>query len=202
MQADAVLIVTFLTELYELGLIYSSLNVARSALSSFVVLEGGATVGTHPLVTRFLKGVYTLRPPAPRYSFVWDVKTVFDYLRKLSPAVTLSMKDLTLKLVMLIALVTAQRTQTLHKLRLDCVQLTASTAVFTIMGLVKQSRPGNTGLTVRLKAYPADRRLCVYTYLKHYISRTEIFRKQGNTNCLSVTNSHTLRSVRTQLHDG
>lgn len=115
------------------------------------------------------------------------------------------MKDLTLKLVMLIALVTAQRTQTLHKLRLDCVQLTASTAVFTIMGLVKQSRPGNTGLTVRLKAYPADRRLCVYTYLKHYISRTEIFRKQGSLKehqlFISYKLPHSAVS-RTQLLDG
>ena len=39
----------FLQELYERGLGYSCLNTARSALSSFIVLDGNVTVGNHPL---------------------------------------------------------------------------------------------------------------------------------------------------------
>ena len=189
MQTDAAQVLAFLTSLFEHGLGYSSLNVARSAIASFVVLKDGASVGCHPMITRFLKGVFTLRPPAPRYNRIWDVKLVFDVLRKWAPAPTLDLKYLTLKLVMLVALVSAQRGQTLHKLRLDHMYCKGSTFFFEISDLIKQSRPGHTGLTVALKAYPADRRLCVFTYLKLYLSRTEQLRRQtgGTTNQLFIS---------------
>ena len=187
MQTTATEIITFLTELFEIGLSYNSLNVARSALASFVILTDGNTVGMHPLIHRFLKGVYTKRPPTPRYEYIWDVRIVLNYLRKQSPASSLNLKQLTLKLVMLIALVTAQRSQSIHKLRLDEMQFKGSTAVFQITGLIKQSRPGRTGLTVRLPAYPADRRICVYTYLKHYIYKTRKYRVQSEHQQLFIS---------------
>lgn len=176
MQSTAVQILKFLTELYRKGLSYNSINVARSALSSFVVLDRGNTIGSHPLISRFMKGVFTKRPPMPRYECIWDVQIVLNYLRKLAPANSLSLKDLTLKLVMLIALVSAQRSQTIHKLSLNNLSYTGSTAKFQITGLIKQSRPGSSGLTVTLPAYPVDRRLCVFTYLKHYINKTRKLR--------------------------
>ena len=42
-------VLEFLQKLYERGLGYSCLNTARSALSSFIVLDGNVTVGNHPL---------------------------------------------------------------------------------------------------------------------------------------------------------
>ena len=50
-------VLSFLTELYQTGSGYSCLNTARSALSSFLQLDNGLTIGTHPLIRRFLKGV-------------------------------------------------------------------------------------------------------------------------------------------------
>jgi hypothetical protein len=50
----------FLQELYEKGLGYSCINTARSAPSSIIVLEGDITVGTHPLVQRFIKRVFLI----------------------------------------------------------------------------------------------------------------------------------------------
>ena len=172
MQTIAIAILKFLTMLFKKGLTYNFLNVAHSSLSSFVILDRGNTVGTHPLTSRFMKGVYTLRPPIPRYEYTWDVHIVFDYLCKLAPADSLNLKNLTLKLVMLIALVSAQRSQSIHKLSLDNMYYKGSTTNFQITSLIKQSKPGMGGLTVKLPAYPVDRRLCVLTYLKHYINRT------------------------------
>ena len=43
-------VMKFLQEFYASGLGYSCLNTARSALSSFIVVDGNATVGNHPLV--------------------------------------------------------------------------------------------------------------------------------------------------------
>ena len=50
----------FLQELYEKGLGYGCINTARSALSSLIILDGSMTVGMHPLVQRFVKGVSSL----------------------------------------------------------------------------------------------------------------------------------------------
>ena len=68
----------FLTLLYELGLGYSSLNTARSALSS---LDCGSTcsVGNHPFICRFMRGVYISRPTKSHYTTAWDVKVAGDY---------------------------------------------------------------------------------------------------------------------------
>ena len=176
LQTDVISVIEFLTLLFEQNLSYNSLCVARSALASFLTLDGSETVSSHPLISRYLKGVFTLKPPAPRYDYIWDVRVVLDLLRKWSPATNLSLKLLTLKLVMLVALVTAQRSQTIHKLKLDCLKLTSSKAVFQIADLLKHSRPGNIGQVITLKAYPADKRLCVCHYLKSYIKATKIHR--------------------------
>ena len=42
--------------LHSQGLSYSSINTARSALSSILKLDNCDNFGTHPLVTRFMKG--------------------------------------------------------------------------------------------------------------------------------------------------
>ena len=88
----------FLTDLFETGLSYSSLNTARGALSSLGIKIEDYAIGKHPLVIRFLRGVYNLQPTLPRYTNTWDVEKVLSVLRKLSPVKHLSLKDLTLKL--------------------------------------------------------------------------------------------------------
>ena len=52
-------VIQFLTTLFETNLSYSSLNTARSALSTFITVDG-IPIGSHPLVVRFLKGVFNL----------------------------------------------------------------------------------------------------------------------------------------------
>ena len=101
--ADATIVLKFLNSLHEKGLSYSSINSARSALSAFTVLNDGSNVGTNSFVTRFMKGIFNLKPPRPRYNAEWDVKVVLNYLRSLDTNKDLSLKWLTLKLCMLLA---------------------------------------------------------------------------------------------------
>ena len=68
--------IEFLTFLFESGLGYSALNTAGSALSTILPLFNGIKFGEHPLVCRFLKGVYEQRPALPRYKATWNVQTV------------------------------------------------------------------------------------------------------------------------------
>ena len=160
-------IMEFLTKQYKNGLGYESINTARTALSALDIKIEGFKDGSHPLVIRYMKGVFKLKPPKQRYTHIWDVNDVLCYLRKLSPVKLLSLKDLTLKLTMLMALTQAARVQTLHLLS-DEVRKTKFEFVIPLTDSVKQNRPSFNVQDVTFKAYPPDRRLCVYTvFLKN-----------------------------------
>ena len=60
-------------------------------------------------ISALLAGVYNIRPPQPRYTFIWDVKKVIDFLATLNSSRELKLEDLTLKLTMLLALTSAAR---------------------------------------------------------------------------------------------
>lgn len=172
-----------MTEEFERGLGYSAINTARGALSTILRIEGFAA-GAHPVVVRFMKGVFNLRPCQPRYTKMWDASKVLKFLRTLSPVKHLSLKNLTLKLVMLIALTNAARSQTIHMLNVNKLIKEKSQFVLQVDSLLKQSRPGFDCSVVKLKCYPPDRRLCVYTVMKEYLHRTKKLRKEPNKKLL------------------
>ena len=82
--------------LHSQGLSYSSINTARSALSSILKLDR-ENFGTNPLVTRFMKVIYELIKPKRKYNQICDVSQVLDYLKTLYPLEKLSLKELTQK---------------------------------------------------------------------------------------------------------
>ena len=53
--------------------------------------------------------------------------------------------------------------------------------VFKMLEHLKQSRPGFDNPDVTAKAYPVDRRICVYTVLKEYMKRTRFLRSDSNS---------------------
>ena len=103
-------------------LTYSSLNTARCALAAVILLPNGNTFGNHPLVTRLMKGVFESRPTLPSYNSIWNVSTVLDFIKTLGPNEEsgLKKKNVTLKCicVTLVALLSGQRCQTIHALRI------------------------------------------------------------------------------------
>ena len=118
------------------------------------------------------------------------VSKVLKYLRSSSPVKTLTLKTLTLKLVMLIALVTASRGQSLHLLNIENLTRGKSSYTFVIDRLIKQSRPGYSNPVVKLKPYPPDRRLCVCTTLQEYLSRSENIRGTETQLYISYVKPH------------
>ena len=171
--------IDFLASLYEKGLGYSAINTARSALSSVLDLPGGNTFGTHPLVTRFLKGVFELKPSLPRYTTIWDVGTVLRYLKTLHSTTALNLKTLTKKLTMLLCLLTGQRCQTLTKLDISLMQALPDKYVFTIGEKLKTTKPGKHLEPIELVAYKQDESLCVVTHITHYLHMTKVLRGQN-----------------------
>ena len=51
---------SFLMTLYNQGLSYSTINTARSVMSTIISIPDCETFGTHHLVTRFMKGIFDI----------------------------------------------------------------------------------------------------------------------------------------------
>jgi len=132
--------------------------VARSAISSVHLPVDKYSVGSHPLVTKLLKGVFHRRPPCPRYVEQWDVSRVLMYLMHLCPANSLSLKQLTLKLVSLAALVSPDRGQTLASLDLRYMSKQRDGVSWKVPTLLKTSRQKRPFKKCFWAAFPQDRR--------------------------------------------
>ena len=156
-------LVKFLTFLFRRKYGYSAINTARSAVSSVTGL------GRQPLVRRFMRGVFNLRPTCPRYTSIWDVSVVIQYLRTLPRAAELKLHVFSAKLVKLLALVTGHRCQTLHAMDTKHMDISESKGIFHIASLLKTNSPKNPVSVITLKTYCADRRICVLTCLKLYL---------------------------------
>ena len=102
---------------------------------------------------------------------------MLDYFRQWKDNKELSLKELSLKTTTLVALVTAQRVQSLHKLDLDCMTQENDRITFEF-DLLKQSRPSVKSPIMELCAYPENPKICVVKTLSHYLERTQSFREQ------------------------
>ena len=156
-QASINDVVNFLADCFADGRSYSTINTYRSGLSSTLCKINIVAVGLHPLVTRLLKGVYNLRTPSPRYSSTWDVTKVTGYLKTLFP---LDFKSLTLKTVMLCALSSALREQTLCALDIKFLNKSGNSLSFSVSERLKTSRPGKSTRKKEFISLPEDNSLC------------------------------------------
>ena len=178
--------IEFLTVLHEQGLSYNTINAARSTLSQYLHIQGlpiEADFGKHAVTTKFMKGIFKLNPPKPKNVVTWDVKLVLDVLRKKTNS-NISLKDLTLKCLMGLALSTGQRAQTLAALDLN--NLTArndsKNMVFTFDKVLKTSRPGFHQF-VEINEFPSEKVICPLACLEMYRERTKKFTLKQSAFC-------------------
>jgi len=169
-------VLEFLTSLYLNGQGYSACNTARSALSLILSPINGFPVGKHPLVVRILKGISKQRPPQPRYESVWDANIVLKLLKSWGSNSDLDIKRLSLKLVGLLALTSAQRVQTLCKLKVSNIQGTDKKQI-VIDSQIKTSKISKAQPTIVLSPYNRDTNICVVKCVNEYLNRTSSYRK-------------------------
>ena len=177
-QTPIELVIEFLTELFNQGYSYQSLNSARSALSALGNSQDSFLVGSHPLVVRYMSGVFNLRPTKPKYKEFWDVSKLLCHLKMMPPVNILSLKLLSYKLATLIILTQASRSHSVSLLTIEGMKKDDSTITMYYSGLLKQCRKGKPNPIVTFKKYTPDRRLCVYSALEEYIPRTNSLRGQ------------------------
>ena len=75
--------------------------------------------------------------------------------------------ELSLKLCASLLLVSAQRVQTIHLIRLRCIQFRDEGCTLHIIDKLKRTRPGYHQNAVQLPKYVADEKLCVINCLKN-----------------------------------
>jgi integrase len=183
-------VLQFLTELFDQGLGFSAINSARSALSAFLLTDDDKPIGTHSAVCRFMKGVYQLRTPLPRYSKTWDVSVLLNYFKKQKDNAELSLKEITLKLVSLLLISSAQRVQTIQLIRLSCIFIDNEGCVIPIIDKLKSTRPGYRQEPLKLSRLPQDTSICVVNCLEHYIEKTRPLRGDSDQLLLCYSRPH------------
>ncbi|XP_046744290.1 uncharacterized protein LOC124410169 [Diprion similis] len=192
-QAPVGCVLEFLTVSLSHVKTHGTSNSYRSALALIVIGD----IGQQPVIKRFFRGVAHLRPQSAKYDEIWDPDPVLCYLKTLWPHDTLSFEDLTKKLVMLLALVTAQRVQTLSKIRLSCIEKTDTEIKVKIIDRIKSSGPGKNQPLLCLPFFIKQPKLCVATVLDCYMKRSARLRP-NNEDFLLLTYKKPHRVATTQ----
>lgn len=135
-------------------------------------ISDNVTFGNLPIVKRLMKGFYELKPAIPQSARVWDVNVVLCMLEAWWPLDSLTLKELTLKLVMLTALLTGQRCQTLHAFDLNHMMLSEQKCIFFVDSKLKHSRKGVHQAPIELLTFPESLPLCVVNFIQVYIKKT------------------------------
>ena len=86
---------------------YRTINVHKSAISAYHDPFYGIPVGQSALFCSHLTGIFNNRLPQPRCTFIWDVEKVLNYLNSFLPLKDLSKTELTMKLILMLALTAA-----------------------------------------------------------------------------------------------
>ena len=147
-------------------------------------------VGKHPLVARVLKGAFNARPPLPRYTNTWNVQVVLDCILRWGDTSLLSLKLLTYKLVMLMALTRPSRSADLTSLSVSRCQFKPEGVSFLPSGLAKQSRLGKPVTEIFFASFPNNIELCPVEMLRRYQAVTSLLKKESDQLLVAIVKPH------------
>ena len=165
-------ILSFLTEEYQKGMSYGSLNSFRSSIA----LIYGTELADDDRVKRFFKRVSKVRPPKPKYDTTWDPKVVLDYIRQWGPNEKLSLEKLSFKLAMLLAIVTGHRPQTIVAIDVRNICKTDSRMEIKIPEQIKTSKRNRPQPTLIIPFFAEDSLICPALALEMYVKKTSSIR--------------------------
>ena len=121
-----------------------------------------------------MNACFNARPLQPKY-VMWDVDLVLNHIRSLGANNTLSDKQLTQKLSMLLALASAGRSSDLNYMTVY-----DNTIVFELGRLTKSRRKGQSPIKLTFHAFIDNPLLCVVSNILRYKERTRGWRT-GNS---------------------
>lgn len=137
-----------------------------------------------------------MRPLRPKYQKTWDVSIVLNFIKTYFPLESLSLKKLTEKLLILLALITAHRAQTLTLINIDNIKFFPSKIEILIPDTIKTSGPGKFQPLLVIPFFEEKPELCVASTLIHYLEQTKDLR--GNVKNLFISFKKPHKPVVTQ----
>ncbi|XP_073668878.1 uncharacterized protein [Paramisgurnus dabryanus] len=187
-------ILRFLQNLMDKGRSFSTIKVYLAAISACHVGFDGSTVGQHPLICRFMKGARRSLPVIRKCVPEWDLSMVLDALSQypFEPLGVISLKLLSFKVALLLALTSAKRVSELHAFSVhpSCTKFSLNGEKVFLKpnpAFMPKCFPAFTSEVLELSAFhpppfssTEDQRLnalCPVRALQTYIDRTRVFRK-------------------------
>ena len=192
MQAPVATIAQFLTDQHKNDKAYSTINSYRSTISGIHPLVGGGPVGQHPDIKGVMAGIYNENPPQAKYAETWDVDRVLSHMKTWGDNETMHIRDLTVKLTMLIAITTACRAAEIQCLDKTRMTDKGTTIVCNLTRPTKVTKTGQALTHLTLYSYEEDEALDVTLTMRAYLHRTTEWRTSPAHNglLLSTTKPH------------
>lgn len=196
----------FLAKLDSKGRAYATISSHKSAIVTIFDLISNGKLAGNQIVSRYVKGLFRLKPPKPRYSNTWDVDVVLDYLVALGPSNLLEIKQLTLKLTFLLAICCPRRVSELAALSLEYVQKDSSRWTFHL-NYRNKTRKSGPAQVATYEVHQDEPLLCPLRTLVEYINRTsswrekDLFLLRSYASKAKVTGATVARWVKTVLSD-
>jgi len=160
---------------------YSTLNTMCSAIA----LISNNEIGTHHLIKRFCKGASVIKLQKSRYDFIWDPAPVIAKLATLYPYESLQLDVITKKLILLLALGSGQRAQTLAAIKISHIIFSSDKLFIKIPDRIKTSAPGRAQPLLSFSRLVARPELCIISILYCFLSITKNLR-QNNCDSLFI----------------
>lgn len=192
LNSSVTLILKFLTDEFHKGASYGTLNSFRSALKLILPnLENDH-------ISRFLRGVFKIKPNFPKYNTTWNPNLVLDHLSKLYPNENLSIKEISKKIVTLLALSTGQRMQTLSLITVKDINVTDTYVIIKINEIIKTSAPNRQNPQLIIPFFNNKKSICPATTLISYMERTKPLRINSNNDKLIQTYKNPVHNCTSQ----
>ena len=122
---------------------------------------------------------------------------MLNYLKTLFPFSKLSLKQLTLKTIALIALTSSDRGQTIHLMKKGNMEIHENCLKFVIFDRIKTTRKKIKPSIVQC-VVSEDAELCVKSHVLEYLNRTEQFRSENSSDDFLFLSWATKRKVTKQ----
>ena len=171
----------FLSKKFDKGLQYRTLNPLRSAISACHVHIDGKSVGKHAKRYALLVGIFSQRPPQPRYIFTWDVGIVLQYIwTHWYDNSSLTGADLTYKLITLLALTTGSRSPMIQHFNAEIMAKDKGKYIFYFSNLQKSWRKGQIRPAITYFTFIEDKSLRIVETLKESINCSKPWRESNH----------------------
>jgi hypothetical protein len=196
MSSSLINVLEFLAFSTSNGKAYSTINVARSMLSTTFPTIDGIQIRKHPLVTKLMDGIFNLNPPKPKYQSTWNVEVVLDYLKTIPDNENLNLSQISHKsqIVILLALTTLLRVSEIASIARQSITFFGDKVIFSLSKPRKAQHDGALH-SLTLQKYLAEQKLCPVSCLGYYIYLTDVTRNDTNSQLLLMATIRPFKPV-------